>query len=188
MEYAQLNEDGSYGHQITTHGNVKWDGTHFCPASALTPDEAEYFRVVPLLATEPPTINPTTQSVIRDGGEQANGQWQYRWAVEDLTAEQIAVNQASAEKMTRDSIIGAVQCRLDSWAQSHGYDSIISLCTYASSSIQKFKAEGQNGVDKRDATWARLIEIMVEGESGSRPIPAGYADIEADLPELGWPL
>jgi hypothetical protein len=84
------------------------------------------------------------------------------------------------------AIVSAVQDRLDTWAQTHGYDSVISLCTYASSTVERFRAEGQNGVDKRDQTWAALIQIMSEVESGTRPMPAGYADIEADLPALDW--
>ena len=89
MEYAQLNTDLTDGLQITTHGNVEWDSTHFCPASALTPEEADLFRVVPLTVTEPPAIDPLTQRVSRDGCEKVNGAWQYKWAVEALTAEQI---------------------------------------------------------------------------------------------------
>ncbi len=89
MEYAQLNTDLTDGLQVTTRGNVEWDSTHFCPASALTSEEADLFRVVPLTVTEPPAIDPLTQRVYRDGCEKVNGAWQYKWAVEALTAEQI---------------------------------------------------------------------------------------------------
>jgi len=92
MEFAQLNANGSYSHQITTHGNVEWDATHFCPASALTPAEAAYFRVVPLMETPMPAVDPLTHLAIRDGGEKVNGQWQYKWRVDALTAEQVAAN------------------------------------------------------------------------------------------------
>ena len=75
--------------QITTHGNVEWDSTHYCPASKLTEEEATLFRVVPLTVTEQPAIDPLTQRVYRDGCEFIGGAWQYKWAVEALTAEQI---------------------------------------------------------------------------------------------------
>lgn len=88
MEYAQLNEARTEAIQVTTHGNVEWDATHFCPASALTPDEAEYFRVVPLTVNEPPAFDPLTQSVMRNGCEQVGGVWQYRWDVVELFATQ----------------------------------------------------------------------------------------------------
>ena len=92
MEYAQLNEALTEAIQITTHGNVEWDSTHFCPASALTPEEATLFRVVSLTATAQPVIDPLTQTVIRDGCEKVDGEWRYKWRVDALTAEQIAVN------------------------------------------------------------------------------------------------
>ena len=92
MEYAQLNEALTEAIQITTHGNVEWDSTHYCPASALTPEEATMFRVVPLTVTEPPEIDTLTQTVIRDGCEKLGDVWQYRWRIDALTVEQIAVN------------------------------------------------------------------------------------------------
>lgn len=96
MEYAQLNEAGTEAIQINTHGNVEWDANNFCSAEALTKDgKAEQFRVVPLAVTEAPTHDPITQSVMRDGCELAGGAWQYKWRIDDLSAEQIAANQAA---------------------------------------------------------------------------------------------
>ena len=97
MQYAQLNKDGSYSHQITTNNNVAWDATHFCPASKLTPEDAVFFRVVPLTETQPPVTNTVTQSVMRDGGEFVAGQWQYKWRVDELFATQAAKDAAIAE-------------------------------------------------------------------------------------------
>lgn len=79
MEYAQLNESKTDALQITTHGNVEWDSTHYCPASKLTEEEATLFRVVPLTPTDPPAIDPLTQRVYRDGCEFIGGAWQYKW-------------------------------------------------------------------------------------------------------------
>jgi hypothetical protein len=99
MQHAQLNEDGSYGHQITTSGNVLWDENNFCSAAALIKDgKAEQFRVVELHDIDPPTIDPMTQTVTRDGGEFVDGKWQYKWRVDELTSEQIAENTAAKER------------------------------------------------------------------------------------------
>lgn len=85
------------------------------------------------------------------------------------------------------SIVSATQQRLDDFARTRNYDGILSLCTYATSAVPKFQAEGQYGVTARDATWATLYQILAEVEAGTRPVPSGYADIEPDLPALAWP-
>ncbi len=53
--------------------------------------------------------------------------------------------------------------------------------------MPKFRVEGQYGVEARDATWAKLYQILAEVEAGTRPIPSDYADIEPELPVLAWP-
>lgn len=109
MEYAQLNEALTEAIQVTTHGNVEWDSTHFCPASALTSEEADLFRVVPLTVTEPPAIDPLTQAVIRDGCEKVDGEWRYKWRVDALTVEQIAANLTAL----RASKVAAIKAERD---------------------------------------------------------------------------
>ena len=84
-------------------------------------------------------------------------------------------------------IVTATQERLDDFARTRSYDGVLSLCTYASSPNPKFKAEGQYGVEARDATWSKLYEILAEVQAGTRPMPSGYADIEPELPPLVWP-
>lgn len=84
-------------------------------------------------------------------------------------------------------IVTATQQRLDDFARTRNYDGILSLCTYATSTVQKFKAEGQYGVTARDATWAKLYEMLAEVEAGTRPMPTGFEDIEPELPVLAWP-
>jgi len=88
----------------------------------------------------------------------------------------------------QSEIIKAVQLRLDTFAQSRNYDSILSASTYATSAILKFQTEGQAAVNARDSTWATLYTILGEVQGGLRPMPAGYSDIEAELPQLSWPV
>lgn len=87
----------------------------------------------------------------------------------------------------KDEVIKQTQTRLDAFAQTRNYDSMFSLCTYATSTNDKFKAEGQYGVEARDATWAKLYEMMAEVSAGTRPMPSGYTDVESELPALVWP-
>ena len=95
--------------------------------------------------------------------------------------------QPSPEEI-RTEIIDRTQKRLDDFAQTRNYDGILSLCTYATSTVPKFRAEGQYGVEARDATWAKLYEMLAEVEAGTRPMPTGFADIEPELPVLNWPV
>lgn len=86
-----------------------------------------------------------------------------------------------------DFVSKRVQNRLDDFAKTGSYDGILSASTYATSAVPKFKVEGQHCVQQRDATWAKLYEIMAAVQSGARPMPSGYAAIEAELPVLVWP-
>ena len=96
MEYAQLNADLTEATQITSHGDIEWDSRNLCSARALTrAGKAALFRVVPLTVTQPPAIDPMTQSVQRDGCEKVEGEWQYKWRVTDLTSEEIAAKEAA---------------------------------------------------------------------------------------------
>lgn len=98
MQYAQLTIAGSYLKQITDTGNIRWDADNYCTPAALFADgKAEQFRVVPLLETDAPVIDPINQTVIRDGGELVDGQWQYKWRVDALPAEQVAANLQAAK-------------------------------------------------------------------------------------------
>lgn len=85
------------------------------------------------------------------------------------------------------SITGAIQKRLDDFAKTRGYDGILSACTYVTSAVPKFAGEGAYCVQSRDATWAKGYEIMAQVQAGTRPMPSGFADIEAELPALVWP-
>jgi hypothetical protein len=80
----------------------------------------------------------------------------------------------------------AVQKHLDDFARTRGYDGILSAATYATSTVPKFKAEGQYAVEARDATWAKCYEVLAAVESGSRPMPT-LDELLAELPVLTWP-
>lgn len=83
--------------------------------------------------------------------------------------------------------VDSIQSRLDVFARQRNYDGILSACTYATSTVAKFKAEGQTCVNLRDATWSAAYDILAQVQAGTRPMPTSIADIEADLPALVWP-
>lgn len=85
------------------------------------------------------------------------------------------------------AIVAATQDRLDAFARTRGYDGILSACTYAHGTDPVFGYEGDYCVAVRDATWRTLYDILAAVETGTRPAPADYAEIEPELPALDWP-
>jgi len=95
------------------------------------------------------------------------------------TAEEVA-------EQTRASLTDVVQSLLDAKAKERGYDSIISLCTYATSTNAEFASEGQAGVQWRDEVWATCAQLLNDVTAGLRPIPT-KSELLAELPALVWP-
>lgn len=131
-----------------------------------------------------PQYDPATHAV-REAAPVGGVQ---QWEVYALPAEEATANQAAAAQALQQSIVDATQERLDSFARTRNYDNILSACTYATSNIPKFAAEGQVAVNLRDATWAALYQILEEVQTGQRKAPTGFSDIEPLLPPLEWPV
>lgn len=79
-----------------------------------------------------------------------------------------------------------VQQWMDATARARNYDNILSACTYATSTVSKFQAEGQRCVEWRDAVWTKCYEILAEVQEGIIPEPA-VEEFLTQLPELTWP-
>lgn len=122
--------------------------------------------------------------------------------IEDKTPEEIqAENQVALSKL-KQGIISSTQSRLDSFVRTRGYDDANSTSKYKDISdeeiqslplqqqqlVTKFRAECRYVGIATASTWAKLYLILGEVESGIRPIPSSYADIEPELPPLEWPL
>ena len=101
----------------------------------------------------------------------------------DLTAQELLAKAVEVQRQ----IVTQVQDRLDAFARTRNYDGILSACSYATSSIPMFQAEGLYCVGARDATWAKCYDILGDVQAGTRPMPSGYSDIESELPDLVWP-
>jgi len=97
-----------------------------------------------------------------------------------------AVIQEEFLASTKSRLTSAIQSMLDETAKERGYDSILSLCTYATSTAAKFSDEGQAGVSWRDEVWAKGYSILADVESGARAIPT-EAELLSELPNFVWP-
>lgn len=119
------------------------------------------------------------------GSRGATGEWVGEWTDPGApTAEGILAMQVEAARV---SLIVGVQNYLDTLARSRGYDSILSLCTYASSTSVMFAAEGQAGVNLRDGCWVVGHQITADVLAGNRALPT-LAEVLDELPAPVWPV
>ena len=128
-------------------------------------------------------FDPAVEKVLELPPAVIAGVWTQQWETVALTPAELAQKAAALQSQ----IVAATQSRLDTFAQTRNYDGILSACTYATSSIPKFAAEGQAAVNARDATWSALYALLSEVQAGTRPMPASFADVEPLLPVLAWP-
>lgn len=128
----------------------------------------------PVLPTVAPTPGPWGR-VVTSPPAQIGGEWYEAYTVESVSTPEIVA-----------AVTAAVQRRLDDFARTHNYDGILSACTYATSSVPKFAAEGQYAVEARDQTWATCYQIMGEVLRGLRPMPS-LDQVMSELPTLEWP-
>jgi len=91
-----------------------------------------------------------------------------------LTAEQVF-----------SSIQSAIQEHMDLEARTHGYDGILSLCTYATSENPKFQSEGKAGVEWRDKCWVYGYALLADVQAGNREVPA-IDEMLSELPRMAW--
>jgi hypothetical protein len=178
-----LLKNGTVAQYPYTVGQLKRDNPQTSFPTEMSVYSLAGFDVYPVQKTAIPTHDPSTHKVVEGVPKQINSEWRQSWTVVALSAEEL---QVSAQKV-KDEIVQQTQDRLDTFARTRNYDGILSACTYATSSVPKFQAEGQYCVDARDNTWATLYTLLAEVEAGTRPIPTGYAEIEPLLPTLVWP-
>ena len=103
-------------------------------------------------------------------------------------AEVKTVEDKQVEAMTslKQSLTSAVQKHMDDTAKERNFDDILSLCTYATSAMPKFKAEGQAGVEWRDDVWLYCYAELDKVLAGERGTPTTQELID-ELPVFTWP-
>lgn len=141
------------------------------------------FGLVAVAPTEPGAFNALTHKAMDITPALIDGIWTQQWAIEPLSESEAGQKVLGIQT----AVVVATQARLDAFARTRNYDGILSACTYASSAVPKFAAEGQYAVAARDTTWAALYAFMAEVQAGAQPMPSGFADVEALLPALAWP-
>jgi hypothetical protein len=77
----------------------------------------------------------------------------------------------------------AVQKHLDEYAQSKGYDSILSACSYAAEANQ-FQVESKQFITWRSEVWAYCYQVLQNVQGNQRSAPS-IKDLIAELPVFG---
>ena len=78
-----------------------------------------------------------------------------------------------------------IQKHLDDKARAKGYDSILSACSYANSTVATFKAEATAFLKWRDDVWSFASDFLAKVEAGTQKPPASVQEFLALLPKLG---
>jgi hypothetical protein len=165
-----------------THSDIRSAFSNVSFPSVMSDEDIASVGVLPVTQTPQPTFDRRVKRV-EEITPILDVVWKQQWQVVDLSAQEKTAMALQIKK----EIIDGTQNRLNTFANTRYYDEILSLCTYATSPNPKFKAEGQYGVEVRDSTWALLYKMLDDVQTGKRPMPSGYPEIESELPILQWP-
>ncbi len=83
-------------------------------------------------------------------------------------------------------IAAHVQKRLDTFAQTKGFDGILSAASYKGDADPVFNEEGTRASTLRTDTWKAFYAYQDGVLAGTTPVPKTLADIDAVLPALTW--
>jgi hypothetical protein len=139
------------------------------------------FGADPVYPSDPP-VPGRYEKLVRDGAKLVEGVWRAKYAVVKMGAEEVA----HVDRDLKTQVFASAQALLDQEAKDHGYGSMLSLCSYATSTNARFAAEGQYGVNRRDQVWAVLHAMDADVQAGTRTMP-DWATVLGELPAAAWP-
>lgn len=94
---------------------------------------------------------------------------------------------AASMDAIRLAVDDVVQARLDAFAKTRLYASVLSATSYAGSKNPQRAMEGAYLLDVRDLTWDVCYAALNAIVSGQRPMPASLEAFATELPVLAWP-
>lgn len=111
----------------------------------------------------------------------------YDVVVEAIPQALLDAQAAARRQQLIASFTAEAQARIDEFARTRGYGSILSACSYTTSSVPRYASDALHAIAKRDAWWVALNVIMNDVLQGQRAEPASFEEILPELPELTWP-
>ncbi len=79
-----------------------------------------------------------------------------------------------------------VQKTLESTAQQKGYDTVLSMCSYATSTNLQWKEEAEAFIFWRDTIMLNAVNVFNELLSNPSNVP-DFEDFKSQLPTINWP-
>jgi hypothetical protein len=86
----------------------------------------------------------------------------------------------------KSAFINAVQSHIDETAQSKGYDSGVSIASYAADTHPPFAAEAAAFIPWRSTVWLYCYTEWAKYEAGQRTFTTPESFV-AELPAITWP-
>ena len=93
-------------------------------------------------STPKPTIDPTSQELMEGTPTENSGEFFQNQVVSNLPEAEIQRRVAERLGLIQSGFLSKVQEHLDETARTRGYDNILSACSYAVSSVDRFRDEG----------------------------------------------
>lgn len=130
-------------------------------------------------------FNPATQKII-NVEPYIDGSLVRTVSVAGLTVEEIENKRIERVSFRIQQFLIEAQKRLDDFAKTKGYDSIMSVCTYKDSTREVFRNDAAKAIVIRDGWWETLATIASEVLSGQRAEPENFEALLSELPQLSW--
>lgn len=105
------------------------------------------------------------------------------YEIPDPTPEELAAEAARQKAEMVKRLTDSVQAHMESVAREHGYDNLLSACSYAAVA-NAFQAESQTFIEWRSNCWTTCHAVMAQVEAGDIAVPT-ESELVAMLPVFG---
>ena len=133
-----------------------------------------------------PEHDPLTHTVSEGEPELSGDQWIQTWTTTALAPEVVTANTNARNAALQAEISDAILRRMDEFAATRNYGSVLSAASYANSTVPKFKQEAEYIIQWRDQVWTTAYQILGEALAGTRPVPT-VQEVLDELPVPTWP-
>jgi len=109
------------------------------------------------------------------------------WMVENnITIDDVPIANPVTDETRTNDLSDAVSAHINQTAMARGYDSTLSIVSYAGSKKLKWKGEAVVFADWRDDCWQYSYDEFAKMEAGTRTWPTP-AEFVLELPIIAWP-